>query len=163
MVIFFGLSFLATRLFNAFSLIFHLSYFPPTSITSQEKNSPTTVVPLAPMFSHLYSCPVCFGYGMCNDVMKGSILFHGELSMSQNTRILWRKGVLQTRRVLISSLVADEWSKFDEFICRNASQPIPCDLSTASWKTILALENLLDMKTFRNLNILLDIPVSQFA
>ncbi|KAG8198635.1 hypothetical protein JTE90_026531 [Oedothorax gibbosus] len=100
---------------------------------------------------------------MCNDIMKGSILYHGELSTPQNARIIWRKGVLQTRRVLISSLIADEWSKFDEFICRNASQSFPCDISSASWKTTLALENLLDMKKFRNLNFLLDIPVNQFA
>ncbi|GFV68552.1 tigger transposable element-derived protein 6 [Trichonephila clavipes] len=157
---------LKMKLSSVFFLINHQSYSYDSTLSNIEdldNNDKKTAVPWAPMFSHLYSCPVCFGYGMCNEVMKSSVLFHGELTLSQNSRIMWKKGVLQTRRVLISSLTADEWNKFDEFICKNASHSIPCNLSVASWKTVLALENLLDLEKFKNLNALLDIPVSQFA
>ncbi|GFR04396.1 tigger transposable element-derived protein 6 [Trichonephila clavata] len=157
---------LKMKLSSVIFLINHQSYSYDSTLSNIEdvdNNGKKTAVPWAPMFSHLYSCPVCFGYGMCNEVMKSSVLFHGELTLSQNSRIMWKKGVLQTRRVLISSLTADEWNKFDEFICKNASHSIPCNLSAASWKTVLALENLLDLEQFKNLNALLDIPVSQFA
>ncbi|GFY60090.1 tigger transposable element-derived protein 6 [Trichonephila inaurata madagascariensis] len=161
-----GMKLLKMKLSSVIFLINHQSYSYDSTLSNIEdldNNGKKTAVPWAPMFSHLYSCPVCFGYGMCNEVMKSSVLFHGELTLSQNSRIMWKKGVLQTRRVLISSLTADEWNKFDEFICKNASHSIPCNLSVASWKTVLALENLLDLEKFKNLNTLLDIPVSQFA
>ncbi|CAL1263451.1 unnamed protein product [Larinioides sclopetarius] len=164
--LFFGMKLLKTKLSNVIILIHQQPYFSESTFSSTEEldnHGKKTVAPWAPMFSHLYSCPVCFGYGMCNEVMKGSVLFHGELTLSQNSRIMWKKGVLQTRRVLISSLTADEWNKFDEFVCRNASHSIPCNLSAASWKTVLALENLLDLEKFKQLNSLLDIPVSQLA
>lgn len=122
-----------------------------------------TAVSWAPSFSHMYSCPICFGYGMCNEVMKGSVLFHGELTLAHNTKILWKKGVLQTRRVLISSLTSEEWSKLDEFLCRNASEAVPCDLSSAIWKTVFGQEDLLSVQRFRSLNSLLDLPLTQLA
>ncbi|KAF8790030.1 hypothetical protein HNY73_005116 [Argiope bruennichi] len=157
---------LKAKLSNVIMLIHQQPFFSESAVSSTEEfddHGKRTIVPWAPMFSHLYSCPVCFGYGMCNEVMKGSVLFHGELTLSQNSRIMWKKGVLQTRRVLISSLTADEWNKFDEFICRNASHSIPCNLSAASWKTVLALENLLDLEKFKQLNSLLDISINQLA
>ncbi|GFU54348.1 tigger transposable element-derived protein 6 [Nephila pilipes] len=164
--ILFGMKLLKMKLASVILLIHHQSYSSEPALSNigdVENNGKKTAVPWAPMFSHLYSCPVCFGYGMCNEVMKSSVLFHGELTMSQNSRIMWKKGVLQTRRVLISSLTADEWNKFDDFVCKNASHSIPCNLSAASWKTVLAMENLLDIEKFKNLNALLDIPVSQLA
>ncbi|XP_055930257.1 uncharacterized protein LOC129960713 isoform X2 [Argiope bruennichi] len=164
--LFFGMRLLKAKLSNVIMLIHQQPFFSESAVSSTEEfddHGKRTIVPWAPMFSHLYSCPVCFGYGMCNEVMKGSVLFHGELTLSQNSRIMWKKGVLQTRRVLISSLTADEWNKFDEFICRNASHSIPCNLSAASWKTVLALENLLDLEKFKQLNSLLDISINQLA
>lgn len=129
----------------------------------QENTKPESAMPWAPSFSTMYSCPICFGYGMCNEVMKGSMLFHGELTLAHNSKILWKKGVLQTQRVLISSLISEEWSKLDEFLCRNASQAVPCDLSSAVWKTALAAEDLLSLQKFKNLNSLLEVPFSQLA
>lgn len=131
------------------------------SLKMEQKSE--TAIQLSPSFSHIYSCPICFGYGMCNEVMKGSILFHGELTLAPNMKILWKKGVLQTRRVLISSLPSEEWNKLDESLCRNASQAVPCDLSSVIWKTVFAQEDLLSIQKFRNLNSLLDLPLTQLA
>lgn len=133
------------------------------SFKTREIMKPGTALPWMPSFSHMYSCPICFGYAMCSEVTKGSVLFHGELTLAHNSKILWKKGVLQTRRVLISSLISEEWSKLDEFLCRNASQAVPCDLSSAVWKTVLADEDLLSIHKFKNLNSLLEVPLTQLA
>lgn len=145
------------------AFIYKLSEYSQPNLKTEENTKPETILPWAPSFSHMYSCPICFGYAMCNEVMKGSVLFHGELTLAHNTKILWKKGVLQTRRVLISSLISEEWNKFDEFLCRNASQAVPCDLSSAIWKTVFAVEDLLSLQKFRNLNSLLDVPLTQLA
>lgn len=134
-----------------------------SNFQTQETTKSETAAPWIPSFSHMYSCPICFGYGMCNEVLKGSVLFHGELTLAHNNKMLWKKGVLQTRRVLISSLVSEEWSKLDEFLCRNASQAVPCDLSAAIWKTALADEDLLSIQKFKHLNSLLEVPYTQLA
>lgn len=146
------------------ALISRVSYFSQSdTFKTQEMLKPETAVPWIPSFSHMYSCPICFGYGMCNEITKGTVLFHGELTLAHNNKILWKKGVLQTQRVLISSLISEEWSKLDEFLCRNASQAVPCDLPSAIWKTALAEEDLLSIQKFKNLNSLLDVPHSQLA
>ncbi|KFM73486.1 hypothetical protein X975_10903, partial [Stegodyphus mimosarum] len=166
LIAFFGARILSNKFHTLLSFFHYLTFpsqLPVTTFVKEEHLVSGTATPWAPMFSHLYSCPVCFGYGMCNEVMKDSVLFHGELSMAHNTKIMWKKGVLRTQRILISSLVSEEWNKFDEFICRNASQTIPCDLSAAIWKTVFANSNLLSTENFRNLNALLDIPLSQLA
>ncbi|XP_015919300.1 divergent protein kinase domain 2A isoform X2 [Parasteatoda tepidariorum] len=158
-----GVKFLRHKILGVVSFIHGLHPVSLPTLVAIKKQSERTTVDFAPLFSHLYSCPVCFGYGICNQVMKSSILFHGELVMPYNNRIVWKKGVLHTQRVLISSLVAEEWNRFDEFICRNASYSVPCDIPAAIWKTSLALDNLLKPDNFKNLNILLDIPFNQFA
>ncbi|GIY32460.1 tigger transposable element-derived protein 6 [Caerostris extrusa] len=69
---------LKTKLSHVLLLIHQQSYFSQSTfnVESLDEHGQKTAIPWAPMFSHLYSCPVCFGYGMCNEVMKSSVLFH---------------------------------------------------------------------------------------
>ncbi|XP_054721807.1 LOW QUALITY PROTEIN: uncharacterized protein LOC129231503 [Uloborus diversus] len=142
---------------------FFFIYFSKASVVNLKQLESVTTGHSSSEFRHAYYCPTCFGYSICRDFIKGSVLFYGDLPIAHNPRITWRKSVLELQRVVITSPSLEEWNKFDEFVCRNASMGVPCDISSAVWKTVLATENFLAIDNFRNLNALLDVPLAHFS
>lgn len=114
-----------------------------------------TVFVQATKFSQ-HSCPACFGSRMCSEIDAESMMLNGHLPNTHQNRISWKKGSLASEKVLISSPVFDEWNKFDEFVCRNASQLVPCDVPVSVRKTVLAADSMLLLQRFRNLYEVLD-------
>ncbi|XP_035667603.1 divergent protein kinase domain 2A-like [Branchiostoma floridae] len=94
-------------------------------------------------------CPACYGESLCEQAEVGLI------TMDVADKTWEHKGVyfghFRNTEVVAKRLVGkDDWTRFDEFICQNASLPKDCDVSHMISDTVLVTDNVLQVSFLKD-------------
>lgn len=117
----------------------HEHHFDPDS-PSQSLQS------IAPALTQVDKCPACFGVDMCSEIQDGHLMIEIPQIMTEAAS----KGVYFGRwmdfknkwtgsQVVVKTLKkeADEFNRFDRFICQNVTKTDKCDVAEAIKKSFM--------------------------
>ena len=87
-------------------------------------------------------CPACFGLDLCEDIQEGELKLINEHEETSN---LFFRGTFKrydvpglTRVMVVAYDSSEEFKLFDDFICKNASAGLGCDVGDAVMDTFMA-------------------------